>query len=168
MKTVYLSLGTNLGDRISNLENAVFLLQKENDLQITRISSIYETEPWGIKEQNKFLNIVIELKTNLSAQDLLYKCNSIEKKLGRNREKEIRWKERTIDIDIIFYSNEIIETENLTIPHKFMAERAFVLVPLLEITQSFIHPVLNKDLESIYKELKTNEEVIFYGKLNDE
>ena len=163
MKTAYLSIGSNKGDRAKYIEQAVCFLGLCEDIDIVQTSALYETEPWGVKDQNWFLNVAIELSTNLSAEDLLIKCNHIEKKLGRNREKEARWGERTVDIDIIFYANEVIDNDNLTIPHPRMNKRAFVLVPLLEIAPDYMHPVLNKTVSDLYDSLEDVEEVFLFG-----
>ena len=133
MTLAYLSLGSNMGESLKLIEQAISFLGLCENIKIVRTSAVYETEPWGIKNQNWFLNVVVEIKTKLSVEDLLIKCQSIEKTLGRNREKEIRWKERPIDIDIIFYGEEVINSEILTIPHCLMHKRAFVLVPMLEL-----------------------------------
>lgn len=163
MAIAYLCLGSNLGDRFKLIEKAVSLLNLAQDIKIIRSSALYETEPWGVKEQNWFLNMVIEIKTSLSPQDLLVKCQNIEKLLGREREQEVRWGERPVDIDTIFYDKEILHTEFLTIPHKHMHKRAFVLVPLLELIPNFIHPILNKSITDIYDDLENVEDVYLFG-----
>ncbi len=163
MTIVYLCLGSNSGDRLKFIEQAVSFLNLAENIKIVRTTALYETEPWGIKNQNWFLNMIVEIKTNLKAQDLLLKCLNIEKTLGRNREKEQKWGERPIDIDIIFYDKEIINTEILTVPHPRMHERAFVLVPLLELIPDFIHPVLHKSVSELYDDLQEVENVMLYG-----
>ncbi len=163
MAIVYLCLGSNSGDRLKFIEQAVSFLNLAENIKIVRTTALYETEPWGVKKQNWFLNMIVEIKTNLKAQDLLLKCLNIEKTLGRNREKEQKWGERPIDIDIIFYDKEIINTEILTVPHPRMHERAFVLVPLLELIPDFIHPVLHKSVSELYDDLQEVENVMLYG-----
>ncbi len=163
MAIVYLCLGSNSGDRLKFIEQAVSFLNLAENIKIVRTTALYETEPWGVKNQNWFLNMIVEIKTNLKAQDLLLKCLNIEKTLGRNREKEQKWGERPIDIDIIFYDKEIINTEILTVPHPRMHERAFVLVPLLELIPDFIHPVLHKSVSELYDDLQEVENVMLYG-----
>ena len=163
MAIVYLCLGSNTGDRLKLIEQAVSLLNLAQDIKLIRTSALYETEPWGVKDQNWFLNMIAEIKTPLSAQDLLVKCQNIEQTLGRNREKETRWGERPIDIDIIFYGKEIINTQFLTVPHKHMHKRAFVLVPLLELVPDFVHPVSNKTVSELYDDLEDVEDVYLYG-----
>lgn len=163
MAIAYLCLGTNSGDRARLVEQAVNFLNLADGIKIIRTSALYETEPWGVKEQNWFLNIAVEIKTSLSPQDLMVKCLNIEQMLGRNREKETRWGERPIDIDIIFYDNALIDSQILTLPHPRMHLRAFVLVPLLELVPDFVHPVLNKTISQIYDELADVEDVCLYG-----
>lgn len=163
MSIAYLCLGSNSGNRLQFIEQAISLLNLAENIKIIRSTALYETEPWGVKNQNWFLNIIVEIKTDLSPQDLLLKCMSIEKTLGRNRDKEQRWGERTIDIDIIFYNKDVVNTDMLTIPHPRMHQRAFVLVPLLELIPDFIHPVLNKTISDLYDELDNVEEVYLYG-----
>ena len=163
MTIAYLSLGSNSGDRFKLIQQAVNFLDLCENISLVRSSSLYETEPWGLKEQNWFLNAAVEIKTGLSAQDLLVKCQNIEKTLGRNRDQEIRWGERPLDIDIIFFGDEIINSDILTIPHKYMHKRAFVLVPLLELIPDFVHPVYKKTISELYDDLENVEEVFLYG-----
>lgn len=140
MNKSYLSLGSNMGDRVGMLRQAVRLLNEHPAIDIMKISSLYETDPIGYTEQDAFLNMVVYLDTDLSAFELLEVCQDIEKKLDRKR--EIRWGPRTIDLDILLYNQDKLETEKLVIPHPRMHERAFVLVPLLELDpdQDFIEP----------------------------
>ena len=163
MAIAYLCLGANSKNRLTTVQQAVSLLSLAENIKLIRASALYETEPWGVKDQNWFLNMVVEIKTDLSAQDLLMKCLSIEKMLGRDRSREQRWGERPVDIDIIFYDNQVINTGILTVPHPRMHERAFVLVPLLELIPDFVHPVLKKSVSELYDELDDVEEVCLYG-----
>ncbi len=133
MKVCYLGLGSNLGNRLSYLEKAIEMIKKLPLTQVKKISSIYETEPVGFKPQDYFLNCVVEISTDLSPHELLKKLQEIERLLGRNREKEIRWGPRTIDIDILFYGDLKIDTQDLKIPHPQVFKREFVLKPLREI-----------------------------------
>ena len=132
--TAYISLGTNMGDRFSFLKMAVKSLKDNPQLKLVNYSSIYETDPVGYEDQDLFLNMAVEVKTILTAQELLDVCLAIENELGRKR--EIKWGPRTIDLDILLYNQENIETETLIIPHPRMQERAFVMVPLLEMTKN--------------------------------
>jgi len=134
MNKVYLSLGTNIGQREENLKLAVRLLQEKPNVTVKAISSIYETAPVGYLDQPSFLNIALYIETSLPAMDVLTICQSVENELGRVR--DIRWGPRIIDLDILLFNNDNIEVENLIVPHPRMFERAFVLVPLLEIAAS--------------------------------
>ena len=139
---VYLGLGSNLGDREANLRHAVELLGKSVGLE--RISSIYETAPWGYLEQPHFLNCVCEGRTALQPLDLLAVVKDVERAVGREPlgEGPIRWGPRVLDVDILFYGRRVVREAGLEIPHPRLAERAFVLVPLEEIASAFQHPVL--------------------------
>lgn len=163
MAIVYLSLGSNLGDRISYIQQAVIHLGAVKDTEIIRTSSFYETEPWNTDTPNWFVNAVVELKTKLSPHELLAECMRIEKQLGRKREENKDYADRTIDIDILFYKNEIISDDELIIPHKFLHLRAFVLVPLLELIPDFVHPVMNKTISELHDDLENPESVYLYG-----
>lgn len=163
MTLAYLCLGSNTGNKQKLIEQAVGLLNLSDDIKLVRTSALYETEPWGVKNQNWFLNLAAEIKTSLSPIALLEKLQLIEKTLGRDRTKEIRWGERPIDVDIIFYGSEIVDLPNLSVPHINMHNRAFVLVPLLELIPDFKHPVLNKTVSEIYDSLEDVEEVYLYG-----
>ena len=131
MNEAFLSIGTNIGEREKNLQDAVRLLMAQDEVKIVAISSIYETAAVGYTEQADFLNIAVAIETTLSAEALLSVCQGIENDLGRVR--EFRWGPRIIDLDILLYNTENIETESLIVPHPRMFERAFVLVPLQEI-----------------------------------
>lgn len=141
-----LSLGSNLGDRLMNLHTAMKLLTADAG-ELTINSSVYETEPWGLKEQPDFLNMVVGIETELSPQQLLSEIKYIEDELLR--EKSIRWGSRSIDIDILFFNDLVINSDILTIPHPEIANRRFVLVPLAEIFPDLIHPVLKKPVNSL-------------------
>ncbi|MEK4423602.1 2-amino-4-hydroxy-6-hydroxymethyldihydropteridine diphosphokinase [Solibacillus sp. FSL K6-1523] len=134
MNEVYLSIGTNIGEREKNLQQAVQALMEHSAVRVKHVSSIYETAAVGYTEQADFLNIAVAIETKLIAREMLDICQSIENELGRVR--EIRWGPRIIDLDILLYNQENIDTESLIIPHPRMHERAFVLVPLQEIAPS--------------------------------
>lgn len=140
MSRSYLSLGSNMGDRLDMLRQATRSLRDNQEIEILRISSLYETDPVGFTEQDPFLNMVVHLETDLAPLALLEVCQEIERKLERKR--ELRWGPRTIDLDILLYDDERLETERLTVPHPRMHERAFVLIPLLELdpAQGFVEP----------------------------
>ncbi len=145
MNKAFISIGSNIGEREIYLEEAVKALSDREDTKVESISSIYETAPVGYTDQADFLNIVIGIETTLTASDLLSVCQGIEQELGRKR--VIRWGPRTVDLDILLYNEEKIETESLIVPHPRMAERAFVLIPLLEIAPDQVNP-LNGQLYS--------------------
>ncbi|WP_303967666.1 2-amino-4-hydroxy-6-hydroxymethyldihydropteridine diphosphokinase [Sporosarcina ureae] len=142
MNNAYLSLGSNIGNRLEHLQQAVELLNEHPSIKVLKVSSVYETEPVGLTEQAKFLNIVVNLETTLEATELLSACQSIENKLGRMR--KIRWGPRTVDLDILLYNEEHIQLEHLIIPHIRMQERAFVLVPLVEINSEVKNPITGR------------------------
>jgi 2-amino-4-hydroxy-6-hydroxymethyldihydropteridine diphosphokinase len=131
MRTAYLALGSNEGDRLATLQRAVDRLDAAPGIEILRSSRIYETDPVGGPPQPRYLNAVVEARTSLDARELLHACHRVEQALGR--ERAIRWGPRTIDIDILTYGGERIDEPDLVIPHPRMHERAFVLAPLLEL-----------------------------------
>lgn len=139
MNDVFISIGSNIGERHRYLKESIELLKDRADTTVEQVSSIYETEPVGYTDQANFLNVVILIRTSLSAGDLLDVCQGIEQTLGR--ERTIRWGPRTVDLDILLYNQEKIEKEDLIVPHPRMAERAFVLIPLLEIAPDIKSPV---------------------------
>lgn len=131
MNQSYLSLGSNMGDRFEMLRQAVVQLKEHPAITVTQISSLYETDPVGYMDQEPFLNMVVQLETELTATALLNVCQAIEQNL--NRKRLVRWGPRTIDLDILLYNQDEVKTERVVIPHPRMYERAFVIVPLLEI-----------------------------------
>lgn len=152
MATIYLGLGTNLGDKEANLRTAIYKLQERIGKQVS-LSSFYETAPWGFKSDHSFLNAAIGLKTNLSPIEVLHITQEIEKELGRTK-KSVNgsYSDRLIDIDILLYDNLVLQTPELTVPHPLMTERDFVMKPLIEIAGNAIHPTLQKTLSELYLE----------------
>ncbi len=150
MTKAFLSLGSNLGDRIINLHHAIELISNRG-ISTIGVSSFYETEPWGYKGQPPFINAALEVEVALNARELLSTLKSIELEMGR--EESPRWGPRLIDIDIIFFGNEIVSYPELTIPHPLMHKRLFVLEPLVEIAPDFIHPLFNKNIKTLLEEL---------------
>ncbi len=163
MAIVYLSLGSNLGDRVGYLQQATSLLSAMPEINIVTTSSFYESEPWQMNSENWFVNAIIQISTTFSPEELLRECQRIENQLGRKREANSGYTDRTIDIDILFYENKIINTDTLTIPHRFFHRRAFLMVPMLEIAEDFVHPLFNKTVENLYDELENPEMVTLYG-----
>ncbi len=145
--TAYIGLGSNIGDREYQLNRAVELLKITEKTQVTLVSSYYNTAPVGYEQQPDFLNAVVEIRTSLSARELLRVCSGIEKEL--KRERIIHWGPRTIDLDILLYGCNIINDTDLVIPHPRMHERRFVLEPLNEIAPLVLHPVFNKTINDI-------------------
>lgn len=141
MKGIYLLLGTNLGDRLENLKKAAEILETHN-VTIIDYSSVYESAPWGNENQPWFLNMVLRIDTILPPERLLESCLETEKLMGR--ERLAKWGERIIDVDILYYDNETIQTDSLTIPHPEIQNRRFTLMPLVEISPNEIHPSLGK------------------------
>ncbi len=150
--TVYIGLGSNVGDREEFIEQAVFLLEKNPNITVTRRSTNYETEAEGGGDQPPFINAAVEIKTTLPPLKLLEVTQEIEAALGR--EREVEWGPRTIDLDILLYDDQILSEDKLQIPHPLMHERLFVLKPLKEIAPHAIHPVLEKTVEALYDERK--------------
>ena len=149
MNNVYLLIGGNMGERMANLAAARNRINIDCGT-ITATSSIYETEAWGYKVQPAFLNQALAIETTLEAEKLMKEILKIEMALGRKR--EIPLGPRIIDIDIIYFNDQIIDSNKLTIPHPSMAERKFVLTPLTEIAPSYMHPILLKTNELLLKE----------------
>ena len=158
---IYLALGSNLGDRMSNLASAVERLSRK--ITIKKISSVYETEPVYYKEQPLYLNAVLSAVTELAPFELLRFVKSIESDLGR--QPSFRNAPRTIDIDILFYGDRVVQIEELTIPHLGIAGRAFVLVPLAEIAPKLVHPVLQKKVSELLAMVEGVDGVRRFGKL---
>lgn len=151
MATVYLGLGTNLGNKEANLRTAIYKLQERIGKQVS-LSSFYETAPWGFESDHSFLNAAIGLETILSPIEILHITQEIEKELGRTK-KSVNgsYSDRLIDIDILLYDNLVLQTPELTIPHPLMTERDFVMKPLIEIAGNVIHPTRQKTLSELYQ-----------------
>ncbi|CDE92615.1 TPA: 2-amino-4-hydroxy-6-hydroxymethyldihydropteridine diphosphokinase [Candidatus Gastranaerophilales bacterium HUM_6] len=163
MAIAYLSLGSNKGDRIGYVQQAASLLGMDEKITIVRTSAFYESEPWNMNTKNWFVNAIVEIKTQYSPQELLVACQRVECQLGRTPIEKGQYQDRTIDIDILFYNKEIINEENLTIPHKYVHLRAFTLVPMMELNSDFVHPVLHKTIEEMHNDLENPEMVFLYG-----
>ncbi|MCT4585413.1 MAG: 2-amino-4-hydroxy-6-hydroxymethyldihydropteridine diphosphokinase [Peptostreptococcaceae bacterium] len=161
MSIAYLSIGTNLGDRDKNLLDAIKYLKENKTIENIRISKVYETKAWGLTNQADFLNICVELKTNLSPKELLGICQDIESKLKRKR--LIRWGPRTIDLDILLFDDEITDEDDLKIPHERMHQRVFVLKPLMDLNENlkfskgYVKDLISNLDMSVIKEYEFNE-----------
>ncbi|RMG72966.1 MAG: 2-amino-4-hydroxy-6-hydroxymethyldihydropteridine diphosphokinase [Nitrospirae bacterium] len=156
MIDVYIGVGSNLGDRRNNCQSAVRQL-KHNGIEVIKVSPVYETEPWGVKEQPPFLNLAIHCRTSLPPEELLRRLKDIEKQLGR--ESTYHWGPRTIDLDILFYGDRIVNQKELVIPHPHIAQRLFVLKPLSDIAPFLIHPVLNRTILELLQEFKDKQAI---------
>ncbi len=163
MAIVYLSLGSNKGDRIGYVQQAASLLGLDEGITIVRTSAFYETEPWNMSTKTWFVNAIVEIKTKYSPKELLEVCQRIEKQLGREHKESNDYEDRTIDIDILFYNKNIIQEDNLVIPHKYVHLRAFNLVPMMELNSDFEHPVLHKTIAQMHNDLENPEMVFLYG-----
>jgi 2-amino-4-hydroxy-6-hydroxymethyldihydropteridine diphosphokinase len=159
LAVAYLGLGSNLGEREENLRHALTLLSLK--VKLKEVSSIYETEPVGYKEQPLFLNLVCRITTDLPPEELFHLIKDIETRMGRVPSKQ-RNLPRIIDIDILFYKDKIMDTLNLTIPHPRLQDRAFVLIPLEEIAPDLVHPRLGKSITQLANNVEGQEGVWKY------
>lgn len=164
----YLALGGNLGDRAANIREAVRLLDAMPGIRVLEMSCLYETEPVGMAEAaaNWFANAAVSIDTGLTPEELLDACLSVERQLGRERAVQgpaNGYSSRTMDIDILFYGDQVIREEGLQIPHPRLHERAFMLVPMLELAPNLRHPVLNRTIQEMHLALAAPEQVKLSG-----
>jgi 2-amino-4-hydroxy-6-hydroxymethyldihydropteridine diphosphokinase len=153
----YIGIGSNLGDALKNCRHAVESLSLAKGIEISRVSSFYKTEPVGIENQNLFINAVIEIKTVLSARNLFQDLQNIEKDMGR--EVEVKGGPRIIDLDLLFYGQEVIRDHDLIVPHPEIPKRRFVLEPICEIASYFIHPAFGISMRGLKDRLSDNKMV---------
>ena len=149
-------LGSNIGDRKLHIARAIQMIE-ESIGPVIASSSYFETEAWGKRDQDDFINVAVEVEHYMTPNQLLKTVNRIEDDLGRERKE--KWSARSIDIDIIFVEDIIVETDKLTLPHKWMEKRNFVLYPMVEIAEHFIHPVLNKTLSELLEECEDTTKI---------
>lgn len=159
MNKIYLHLGSNVGDRKKILDDALTIIDRSIG-NIKSKSSVYETEPWGLKDQENFLNLAVFVESKLSLDEVFKLTKSIEHDLGTGR--EIKWGPRSLDIDILYYNDEIVKTDKITIPHASLYQRNFVLIPLMEIAGDLIDPVEGKTIEELYDECHDECEVFIF------
>lgn len=158
MSIVYISIGSNLGNRRQNIQRAICQLEKSDRIKIKRVSSLYETEPIGFTDQPDFLNCVVEIETDFKPLQLLKFLKEIERSLGRKRDK-VKWRPRVIDLDIILYDQLIFNHPQLIIPHKEALNRRFVLVPLAEIAPQMIFPHRGIRVQEALESSPTNQKI---------
>ena len=151
--TVYLSIGSNMGNRADNIKRCVARLNNKIDCVIENASCVYDTDPQGFESDNNFLNIAVKASTSLSPPQFLMRILNIEQQIGRKRSKVNKCEDRVIDVDILLYDNLVTESEELTLPHPRMHKRPFVMVPLCEIASHIEHPGLKKQFSEILKDL---------------
>lgn len=157
MPVAYIGLGSNMGDKTANLKRAIEELGKVPGNKVLAVSSFYETEPVGNIEQDWFINAAVKIETDLTPRELLEVLLKIEKELGRVRDE--RWGPRTIDLDILLYDDLALNEEGLAIPHPYLHERGFVLVPLSEIAPEVIHPIFKRSIQELLEVLEDSKKI---------
>jgi len=165
-RKIYIGLGSNLGDRSANIENAIRLMT-EADVRINRKSSVYVSPPWGFEAKDDFYNSVLEIETKLDVNELLLLLKQIEVRLGRTPVSGNGYQSRIIDIDIIDFEGKVLQTERLQIPHPRMDQRLFVLVPLAEIAEEWSHPVSGVGIKELINKISTPESIAKLAVAND-
>ena len=158
MKTAYIGVGSNLGDKLKNCLTAIALVDKITGCSLEKKSRFYRTEPVGVEDQDWYINAVISLRAEINARDLLKALMAVEADIGRIRKK--KWESRPIDLDILLFGQDVINEKNLTIPHPLMHLRRFVLVPMAELAHDLIHPVLNKTMAELLDGFSGEEQTV--------
>ena len=161
MHLVYIGFGSNIGDRLAHIQNAIHALSKTDRITLQKVSALYKTDPVGYEEQAQFLNGAAAIQTSLSPLALLHTLKDIETAIGRKH--RIRWGPREIDLDILIYGDMCIQTEKLVIPHPEMHLRGFVLVPLAEIAPDLVHPVFQETIQTLRNRLEDDKSVLRKG-----
>lgn len=158
---LYVGLGSNQGDKLKNVKQAIAFLTEDNDFKLLKVSSLYRTEPKDIDTKEWFINGAMCLETGLALKECLKKLSSLEQKIGREKKDKGQHLDRCLDLDILFYKDVIIKSRNLTVPHPKLHERRFVLQPLLDIAPDLVHPLLKRSVEELYEALEDSSKVIF-------
>ena len=163
MPVAYIGFGSNIGDRLTHIQNAIRALSKTEGITLQKISSVYKTDPVGYEAQAQFLNGVVAIQTHLPPLSLLHTLKNIETAIGRQH--RIRWGPREIDLDILIYGDLCLQTEKLVIPHPEMHRRRFVLAPLAEIAPDLVHPVLKESVQTLLERLDDDKSVSESGSI---
>ena len=158
MHSVYIGFGSNIGDRLTHIQNAIHALSKTEGITLEKISSVYKTDPVGYEAQAQFLNGVAAIQTHLPPLSLLHTLKNIETAIGRQH--RIHWGPREIDLDILIYGDLCLQTEKLVIPHPEMHRRRFVLAPLAEIAPDIVHPVFQETVQTLLEHLEDDKSVL--------
>jgi 2-amino-4-hydroxy-6-hydroxymethyldihydropteridine diphosphokinase len=158
MRTAYIGIGSNLGDKLNNCLKAIDLIERIPGCRVEAQSDFFRTEPVGVEDQNWYVNCVISLQPDISVQQLLKNLLAIEAGLGRERKQ--KWNPRTIDLDIILFGQDLINEKNLTVPHPLMHERRFVLVPMVQLAPDLIHPVFEKSMIELLDALPEERQAV--------
>lgn len=157
-KTVYIAMGSNVGEKLNNCRKAIDLINNSDGCTVRGISRFYRTEPVGVTAQEWYVNAVIHIETILGPHELLRRLLSIESDMGRVRRE--KWEARVIDLDILLYGNEIIRMGELTVPHPLMHQRRFVLMPMVQLNPGLIHPVLGKSMSELMDDLEIEGQAV--------